>query len=390
MKSVDGDQGFTLKICDSVVRAPRREELMIIGVPKEIKAQETRVAVTPEGARRLVESGHTVYVQKDAGVLSGFSDDAYAKAGARLEAKVEDLWKEAELIVKVKEPLDSEYRHLRKGLNIFTYLHLAGVPALARALCESQVTAIGYETVEAADGELLLLTPMSEVAGRIATQIGTYLLHSNHGGKGLLLGGVTGTRRGTVVVVGGGHVGLNAAEVALGLRAETVILDINEDKLAWIDKKYEGRIKTVKSTPESVAKWTAKADLLIGAILVAGDRAPNVVTDEMVKSMQPGSVIVDVAIDQGGCVENISPTSHNEPTYTRYGVIHYAVPNMPALTPHTSTEALTTATFPYVLKLANEGIDGAFSKDSGLAKGLQIRAGKVVLPVLRKLFPNLA
>lgn len=363
---------------------------MIIGVPKEIKEQETRVAITPEGASRLVESGHIVSVQRGAGVLSGFADSAYERAGARLEANVDKLWKEAEFIVKVKEPLDSEYHYFRPGLNIFTYLHLAGVPALAKALCESEVTAIGYETVEAADGELLLLTPMSEVAGRIATQIGTYLLHSNHGGKGLLLGGVTGTRRGTVVVIGGGHVGLNAAEVALGLRAETVILDINKEKLALIDKKYDGKMKTVRSTPESVAKWTAKADLLIGAILVAGDRAPNVVTEEMVKSMQPGSVIVDVAIDQGGCVESICPTSHNEPTYTKHGVIHYAVPNMPALTPHTSTEALTTATFPYVLKLADEGIDGAFSKDSGLAKGLQIRGGKVVLPVLRKLFPKLA
>ena len=363
---------------------------MIIGVPKEIKEQETRVAITPEGARRLVKSGHTVYVQKGAGVHSGFTDDSYAQAGAHLEAKVGNLWKEAELIVKVKESLESEYRYFRRGLNIFTYLHLAGVPALARALCESGVTAIGYETVEAQDGELLLLTPMSEVAGRIATQIGTYLLHSNHGGKGLLLGGVTGTRRGTVVVIGGGHVGLNAAEVALGLRAETVILDINKDKLAWIDKKYEGKIKTVKSSPASVSEWTAKADLLIGAILVAGDRAPHVVSEEMVESMQPGSVIVDVAIDQGGCVESIRPTSHNEPTYTKHGVIHYAVPNMPALTPHTSTEALTTATFPYVLKLANEGIDGACSSDAGLAKGLQTKDGKVVLPVLRKLFPNLA
>jgi alanine dehydrogenase len=363
---------------------------MIIGVPKEIKTKETRVAVTAEGVKGLVKAGHTVYVEKGAGMLSGISDESYAGSGARLESKAENIWKNAEMIVKVKEPLDSEYRYFRSDLTIFTYLHLASVPSLVDALCESKVLSIGYETVEAPDGKLPLLSPMSEVAGRIATQIGTYLLHKDHGGKGLLLGGVTGTRPGTVVVVGGGIVGHNAAEVAMGLRAETVVLDVSDKKLAEIQSTYKGAIKAVKSTPENVALWAKKADLLIGAVLVTGDRAPHIVTKEMVAGMQPGSVIVDVAIDQGGCIETIHQTTHNDPTYETYGVIHYAVANMPALTPHTSTEALTSATFPYTLELANKGVEKALATDSTLAKGLQTKNGRVMLPVLRKLFPRWA
>lgn len=362
---------------------------MIIGVPKEIKTGETRISVTPEGARQLVSTGHTVYIEKGGGESSGFRDRDYEAAGASLEASAEKIWKNSELIVKVKEPLESEYQYFRNALNIFTYLHLASVPALAKALCETRVTAIGYETVETDDGQLPLLRPMSEVAGRVATQIGTYLLHKNHGGKGLLLGGVTGTRRGTVVVIGGGYVGTNAAEVASGLRAETVVLEISDKRIAEIEETYRGKIKAVKSTPEAVADWTSKADLLIGAVLVTGDRAPHIVSAEMVKRMQPGSVIVDVAIDQGGCIETIRPTSHADPTYVKHGVIHYAVPNMPALTPYTSTEALTSATIPYVIKLANEGIDKALASSHILAKGLQTKDGKVVLPVLKKLFPQL-
>lgn len=363
---------------------------MIIGVPKEIKTQESRVAVTPDGVRKLLEAGHTVFVERNAGLLSGFTDKKYESAGARIEDKAAAVWKIVELIVKVKEPLSSEYKYFRPGLNIFTYLHLAGVPELAKALCKHRVTSIGYETVETDDHQLPLLTPMSEVAGRIATQIGTYCLHINHGGKGLLLGGVTGTRPGNVVVIGGGHVGQMAADVAIGLRADTTILDINEERLTEIEKLYSGKIRCVKSTRETVAEWVAKADLLVGAVLVAGDRAPNVVTEEMVKSMQWGSVIVDVAIDQGGCVETIRATSHDDPTYILHDVVHYAVPNMPALTPHTSTEALTTATFPYLLKIADDGVDKAFAEDQVLAKGLQTKDGKVTLPVLKKLFPELA
>jgi alanine dehydrogenase len=363
---------------------------MIIGVPKEIKTQEARIAVTPDGVAKLVAAGHTVLVEKGGGVLSGFADELYAAAGARLETSAAKIWKDAELIVKVKEPLESEYHYFRAGLNLFTYLHLASVPNLVQALCESRVMGIGYETVETDDGNLPLLVPMSEVAGRIATQIGCYLLHRNHGGKGVLLGGVTGTKRGTVVVIGGGIVGRNAAEVAVGLRADTVVLDISDKKLSQIERAFPGKVKAVKSTEASVAEWTAKADLLVGAVLVAGDRAPHVVSESMVTQMQPGSVIVDVAIDQGGCIETIHATSHDTPTYVTHGVTHYAVPNMPALTPYTSTEALTTATLPYALKLANEGVAKALANDRVLAKGLQTRDGKVTLPVLQKLFPRWA
>lgn len=362
---------------------------MIIGVPKEIKTQETRVAVTPEGVKKLTEAGHTVFVEQNAGLLSGFSNEDYKAAGATLETNAANVWKNSELIVKVKEPLESEYTYFRPNLNLYTYLHLASVPTLVQALCETKVLSIGYETVELDDGSLPLLTPMSEVAGRIATQIGCYLLHKNHGGKGLLLGGVTGTRRGTVVVIGGGIVGRNAAEVAMGLRSETVVLDVSDKKLSQIERTYSGNIKAVKSTPATVAEWVAKADLLVGAVLVTGDRAPHVVTEAMVKTMSPGSVIVDVAIDQGGCVETIRATSHDHPTYVTHNVTHYAVPNMPAQTPHTSTEALTTATFPYLMKLV-DGVDKALAADRCLAKGLQTRGGKVTLPVLQKLFPKWA
>jgi len=363
---------------------------MIIGVPKEIKTQESRVAIVPNGVKKLTAAGHTVIVEKDAGLLSGFHDEEFIADGAKIETDAAKIWNEANMIVKVKEPLESEYKYFRSDLNIFTYLHLASAKALTEALCKSNVTAIGYETVETDDHRLPLLIPMSEVAGRVATQVGTYLLHKNHGGKGLLLGGVTGTRHGNVVVVGGGHVGLNAAEVGAGLRADTYVLDISDKQLKFIEEKYKGGIRPVKSTPENIAKYVAMADLLVGAVLVAGDRAPHVVKEEHVKMMQKGSVIVDVAIDQGGCIETIHQTSHDNPTYEKYGVIHYAVPNMPALTPHTSTEALTSATLPYVLKLADEGVDAALAADHVLAKGLQTKGGKVVLPVLVKLFPNLA
>jgi len=363
---------------------------MIIGVPKEIKTKETRVAITPSGVRDLVAKGHKVYVEENAGVLSGFPNQLYKEAGAQLERDAGKIWKTAEMIVKVKEPLESEYHYLRSGLTLFTYLHLASVPPLASALCETKTTAIGYETVATDDGNLPLLRPMSEVAGRIATQIGTYLLHRNHGGKGLLLGGVTGTRRGTVVVIGGGYVGLNAAEVARGLRAETVVLDVDDRKIVFIEESYGGRINAVKSTPQSVAEWVRKADLLIGAVLVTGDRAPHVVTSENVKTMTPGSVIVDVSIDQGGCIETSRPTSHEEPTYVEHHIIHYCVPNMPALTPVTSTEALTSATFPFVIRLANDGVDKTLAADQILSRGLQVKNGKIVHPVVAKLFPKLS
>lgn len=363
---------------------------MIIGVPKEIKTKETRVAITPEGVKQLTTRSHKVLVESSAGNLSGFGDDAYKAAGAQLESNAANIWKNAEMIVKVKEPLESEYHYFKPNLNIFTYLHLASIPQLAKALCETKVTAIGYETVESDDGNLPLLRPMSEVAGRVATQIGTYLLHKNHGGKGLLLGGVSGTRRGIVVVIGAGYVGINAAEVAMGLRAETTVLEISDEKISQFETTYGNKVRFVKSTKDSISEWTSKADLLIGAVLVAGDRAPHVVSEDMVRKMQIGSVIVDVAIDQGGCIETIHATSHDDPTYVKHGVIHYAVPNMPALTPYTSTEALTSATLPFAIKLANEGVDKALADDHVLAKGLQVKGGKVQLPVLKKLFPQLA
>ncbi len=361
---------------------------MIIGIPKEIKTQETRVSVRAEDVKGLTDHGHTVLVERDAGLLSGMRDKFYEAAGATVVPNAERVWKDAEMVVKVKEPLESEYKYFRSDLTIFTYLHLASVPALVDALCESKTTAIGYETVADEKGHLPLLVPMSEVAGRIATQIGTYLLHKDHGGKGLLLGGVTGTRRGTVVVIGGGVVGHNAADVAHGLRADTVILDINEKVLERIDREYRGEIRTVKSSATAIAEWAPRADLLVGAVLVAGDRAPHLVSEAMVDSMKYGSVIVDVAIDQGGCVETTRPTSHDDPTYLYHEVTHYAVPNMPALTPYTSTEALTRATFPYILTLANEGVEKALAGDRMLARGLQTKGGKVVLPVLKKLFPK--
>ena len=361
---------------------------MRIGIPKEIKTKETRVSIVPQGVRKLVQNGHQVLVQQKAGLASGFKDEDYTDAGATLYATADEIWEKSELIVKVKEPIESEYRHLRPGLALFTYLHLASVPPLTDALCQNKVTGIGYETVELEDGELPLLTPMSEVAGRIATQIGTYLLHTNHGGKGVLLGGVTGTHKGLVTVIGAGHVGINAAEVAAGLGAEVVMIDIKDHKLKNIEEHFKGRVKAVRSSPQSIAEWTLKSDLLVGAVLVSGDKAPQVVSKEMVAAMEEGSVIVDVAIDQGGCIETSRPTTHAEPTFKERGVTHYCVTNMPALTPRTSTEALTTATLPYVLKLANQGVQQAIEQDGALRLGLQTQNGKVIHPIIQKLFPQ--
>ncbi|MDO8526495.1 MAG: alanine dehydrogenase [Deltaproteobacteria bacterium] len=361
---------------------------MIIGIPKEIKTKETRVSIIPQGVRQLIQAGHQVLVQQKAGAASGFSDESYTQVGATLVADAGEVWEKSDLIVKVKEPVESEYKYLRPGLSLFTYLHLASVPALTDALCQNKVTGIGYETVELEDGELPLLKPMSEVAGRIATQIGTYLLHANHGGKGLLLGGVTGTSRGLVTVIGAGWVGLNAADVAVGLGAEVVVLDIKDHKLRQIEERFKGKARAVRSTSQAIAEWIAKSDLVVGAVLVSGDKAPTVLTKEMVGSMEEGSVVVDVAIDQGGCIATSKPTTHAEPTYRERGVIHYCVTNMPALTPRTSTEALTAATLPYVLKLANLGIQKALEQDSALKLGLQTENGKAIHPIIQKLFPK--
>lgn len=363
---------------------------MIIGLPKEIKTKETRVAVTPAGVQKLAQAGHQVLVQEATGLASGFSDEDYSQAGAKILKQAKAVWEQSDLVAKVKEPIESEYPYLRHGLTLFTFLHLASVPSLVDVLCQNQVTAIGYETVELADGSLPLLTPMSEVAGRIATQIGTYLLHTNHGGKGLLLGGVTGTKKGLVVVIGGGHVGLSVATVAVGLGSEVVILDVKDHKLKGVEERFHGKVRAVRSSGQSVTEWTQKADLVVGAVLVSGDKAPQVMSKEMVAAMEAGSVIVDVAIDQGGCIETSHPTTHAEPTYKERGVIHYCVTNMPALTPRTSTEALTRATFPYVLKLANLGIAKALEEDAALRGGLQTQNGKAVHLAIKKLFPQWA
>lgn len=362
---------------------------MMIGVPKEIKTKETRVAITPAGVSKLAQAGHKIFVQQNAGYGSGFSDEAFKQAGAQIVKEAQEVWEKADLIVKVKEPVESEYKYLRDGLGLFTFLHLASVPSLVEALCKNKVLAIGYETVELENGDLPLLTPMSEVAGRIAAQIGTYLLHANHGGKGILLGGVTGTKKGIVSVIGGGHVGLNAAEVAIGLGAEVVVLDVKDHKLKGIENRFKGRAKAIRSTPQSIAEWTLKSDLVVGAVLVSGDKAPEVISKEMVSTMEENSVIVDVAIDQGGCVATSRPTTHAEPTFKERGVIHYCVTNMPALTPRTSTEALTKATFPYIMELADNGIEGAIEKNSALKWGLQTQSGKVIHPTIQKLFPQM-
>lgn len=364
---------------------------MIIGVPKEIKESETRVSLTPEGVRELLKNGHTILVERGAGLASGFTDKMYRDSGATILPKPDKVWRLANMVVKVKEPLPSEYKYFRPDLVIFTYLHLASVPSLAKALCAKRVTALGYETVEETNGSLPLLTPMSEVAGRVATQIGTRLLHrSGKEGKGLLLGGVTGTKKGVVTIIGGGVVGKNAADVAIGLGAEVAIIDINKTVLERLSQEYGDKMHYVESTPENIAEWVKKSDLLIGAVLVAGDKAPKVVTKKMIQQMEPGSVIVDVSIDQGGCTETSKPTSLKKPTYIKYNVIHYCVPNMPALTPKTSTEALTSATFPYILKTANMGVDRAVDSDPRLKMGLQTSGGKVVHPVIAKLFKSLA
>ena len=365
---------------------------MIIGIPKEIKDGETRVAITPAGVSSIIREGHTVLIEKGAGLLSGFVDRVYRDAGATILPQAAKIWKMAHIIVKVKEPLPSEFKHFKPGLLLFTYLHLAGVPALARALCKSQVTAFGYETVEMPDGRLPLLVPMSEVAGRVATQIGARLLHMGvvPGSKGLLLGGVTGTKRGVVTVIGGGVVGVNSAEVAIGLGAEVTILDIKEERIARLKERFKETARVMLSTNENISDWVRQSDLLVGAVLVAGDKAPKVITKKMLQTMESGSVIVDVAIDQGGCVETARPTSHKNPTFIKYNVIHYCVPNMPALTPKTSTEALTSATLPYIRKIAGLGVDGAIKSDSAIALGLQVRSGRVVHPVIAKLFKSLS
>lgn len=351
---------------------------MIIGVSKEIKTAENRVGATPAGVDMLVKAGHEVLVEKGAGEGSSFSDQEYRQAGAEIVSTAADAWG-AEMVLKVKEPIEPEYGFFREGLLLFTYLHLANpeLKDLTKLLMEKKVTAVAYETVELADGTLPLLEPMSEVAGRMAIQVAAHYLEKPSGGRGKLLGRVPGVLPSTVVVIGVGTVGKNAVEVALGMGASVIAIDLRIDRLRHLTEIFQGNLVTLSSNPHNVAEAVKRADALIGAVLVTGARAPHVVTREMVRSMSPGSVIVDVAIDQGGCVETAHPTTHTDPVYVEEGVIHYCVTNMPGAVPRTSTYALTNATLPYTLKLANLGLVEAVKKDPALAKGVNIYKGKV-------------
>ena len=349
---------------------------MIVGVPTETKDSEHRVAMTPDGVRELVAHGHRVLVEAGAGAGSSLPDDEFRNAGADL-VTAEDAWG-AELVVKVKEPQRDELRYLRGDLVLFTYLHLAAEPEVADALLAAGTTALAYETVQLPDGSLPLLAPMSEVAGRMATQVGAHWLERENGGRGVLLGGAPGVRPGHVVVIGAGNVGWNSAWIAAGMEAEVVLLDRNVDRLRWVDQIHKGRIMTLASNRGSVERSVAEADLVVGAVLVPGGRAPVVVTEDMVRAMKPGSVIVDVAVDQGGCVETTHETTHSDPVYERHGVLHYAVGNIPGAVPHTSTYALTNVTLPYVLAVAEHGVDGAIERTPALAPGLNIAGGRVV------------
>jgi len=363
----------------SAVRAART---LTVGIPAEIKNSEYRVAITPDGVRELVHHGVTVLLQSGAGAGAAISDSEYREAGAEVVDAAADVWARAGLVCKVKEPQETEFPHLRDDLILFTYLHLAAYPEVAKALLAGGTTGIAYETVQTDTGALPLLAPMSEVAGRLATQAGAYFLEKEHGGRGVLLGGAPGVRPGRVVVLGAGNVGWNAAWIAAGMEAEVVLLDKNLDRLRWVDQIHKGRIMTLASNRGAVERAVADADLLIGAVLVPGGRAPIVVTESMVEGMRAGSVIVDVAIDQGGCVEGIRETTHTDPVYVRHDVIHYAVGNIPGAVPHTSTYALTNATLPYLLELATKGVDSAVADDPALAHGLNTRNGEVTHPAV--------
>jgi alanine dehydrogenase len=348
---------------------------MIIGVPKEIKDNEARVGVTPAGAKALTEAGHKVLVETQAGALSGFPDEDYQDAGAEMVGEAGHVWGKSEMVVKVKEPIEREYVFFREGLVLFTYLHLAPLPALTDKLLETKIIGIAYETVRDRQGTLPLLTPMSEVAGRMSVQVGATYLEKEHGGRGILLGGVPGVPPAHVTILGGGVVGTNAAKIALGFGAKVTLVDVNLNRLRELDDIFNGRLYTLASNSYNVAHATKEADLVIGGVLIPGATAPKIVTRAMVADMKKGAVIVDVAIDQGGCVETARPTSHSNPSYVVDGVVHYCVTNMPGAVPHTSTLALTNSTFPYLLRIANLGVREALKQDAGLAEGLNTWMG---------------
>ncbi|TCS84076.1 alanine dehydrogenase [Tepidibacillus fermentans] len=358
---------------------------MRIGVPKEIKNNENRVAITPAGVETLQRAGHQVYIETGAGIGSGFTDEDYLAVGAVILNSAKEVWDQADMVMKVKEPLPSEYDYFREGLILFTYLHLAPEPELTKALIEKKVVAIAYETVQLDNGSLPLLMPMSEVAGRMSIQIGAQFLEKPQGGKGILLGGVPGVPPAEVVIIGGGHVGTNAAKMAIGLGANVTIIDLNADRLRYLDDIFQGRVNTLMSNSYNIAQAVKKADLVVGAVLIPGARAPKLVTEEMVKTMTPGSVIVDVAIDQGGSIETIDRvTTHDEPTYVKHGVVHYAVANMPGAVARTSTLALTNVTTPYALEIANKGYERAIKENRALARGVNVIDGQVTYEAVAK------
>ena len=359
---------------------------MVIGVPKEIKDGEQRVASSPAGVRAFCEHGHTVLVQAGAGTGSRIPDAEFRSAGARIIRSAADVFARAELILKVKEPLPPEHQFLRPAKVLFTYLHLASSRELTRAVLDSGVIAIGYETVQTDAGVLPLLVPMSEIAGKMSAQIGARLLEAEFGGRGTLLGGVPGVPPAEVVIVGCGIVGMNAAKVAIGMGAHVTILDINHDRLKYLDDVLGGRVITVYANAYSIERAVKYADLLIGAVLVPGGAAPRVVTRKMVKEMKSGAVIVDVAVDQGGCVETTRPTSHSHPTYLQYGIVHYCVPNIPGAVPRSSTYALTNATLPWALEIADKGLPRALAENKALARGVNIARGKLVHPAVASAF----
>jgi alanine dehydrogenase len=359
---------------------------MIVGIPKEIKDNEYRISTTPGAVETLAQAGHHVLIETRAGEGSGFSDQEYIHAGAEIVGTPAEVFGRSDMIIKVKEPLPPEYDLLREGQILFTYLHLAAAGQVTRLLLERRVTAIGYETVQLPNGSLPLLIPMSEVAGRMAIQIAAHYLEKTSGGRGKLFGGVPGVRPADVVIVGGGTVGTNAAMVALGMGASVIIIDINADRLRYLSEVLHGNLITLSSNPRNIAAAVRRADALIGAVLLPGAKAPHLVTRQMVETMKPGSVIVDVAIDQGGCVETVRPTSHSNPTYLVNGVLHYGVPNIPGAVPRTSTYALSNATLPYALKLANLGFEAAITLDGALAKGVNTYDGFLTCQAVAEAF----
>ncbi|MFB3738311.1 MAG: alanine dehydrogenase [Candidatus Velamenicoccus archaeovorus] len=350
---------------------------MIVGVPKEVKDNEFRVALTPEGARELTRAGHRVLVQDGAGAGSSIPQQRYERAGAEIVATADEVWATADLILKVKEPVPDEYHHLHGGQVLFTYLHLAASKELTEALLDRKVAAVAYETVQLPTGRLPLLAPMSEVAGRMAPHVAARLLEKEHGGRGILMGGVSGVRPANVLVLGAGMAGSNAAWIAAGMEAAVIVVDKDLDRLRFIDQIHKGRITTLMSDQLTLEQRVREADVVIGSVLIPGARAPKLVTEDMVASMRPGSVVVDIAIDQGGCVETSRMTTHSDPTYVEHGVVHYCVGNMPGAVPNTSTYALTNVTLPYALAIAAHGLEEAVRRDPALALGVNVLEGQV-------------